>query len=237
MEDETKTAERFAEALREELGEGLRSVVLYGSAARREFRELHSDLNLLVLVRALDGAGLRSFGASARRWSEAGNPPPLVMEWGEFRASADVFPIEFADLLEARRVLVGEDPMIGLAVDAEHLRLQCERELKGKQLQLRERFLLCADDPEALGELLVRSTSTFLALFRAALRVADVAVPGGSAEVVRAVGARAAFDPDPVLELIAAREGGPALRPAADAPLVDGYLEAIAAVVRLVDSL
>jgi predicted nucleotidyltransferase len=237
MTSETGMAERFSAELREELREELLAVVLYGSAARGEYHAAHSDLNLLVVVRRVDGGVLRRLAASARRWSEAGNPPPLLMGEAELRGSADVFPIEYADLLEARRVLDGEDPLTGLGVDAEHLRLQCEHELKGKQLQLRERYLLVSDDPEQLGELLVRSCSTFIVLFRAALRAAGERVPATAREVVEAVGSRAGFDSEPVLAVLSARESGARLLPGADDPLVDGYLQAIADTVRFVDAL
>ena len=43
----------------------------------------------------------------ARAWMEAGNPPPLTMTEREWRASPDIFPIEYTDVLDQHHVLHG----------------------------------------------------------------------------------------------------------------------------------
>ena len=79
MSDERQRAEEFAGRLREAFGERLISVVLYGSAARGDYREGVSNINLLVVVRDAGAATLRLGSALAREWAEAGNPPPLIL--------------------------------------------------------------------------------------------------------------------------------------------------------------
>ena len=230
-------ARRFAGEMEALYGPDLVSVVLYGSAARGEYRPRASDLNVLVLLREVSPASLRRGGAAARAWVAEGNPPPLTMSVEEWRGSADVWAIEIADMRDAHVVLSGPDPFEDVQIRLEDLRMQCERELKGKQIQLRERYLLASDDPAELGELLTRSFSTFLVLFRTVLRLSGGAGERDAEGVVRRVAELAEFDPTPLLEVHRARTGGGKFRPRSDAPVVVGYLEAVSRVVDHVDRL
>jgi hypothetical protein len=228
---------RFAEEMKAAYGAELASVVLYGSAARGEYRPGVSDLNVLVLLRDLSPAALRRASQAARGWVAQGNPPPLMMSVDEWRGSADVWAIELADMRDAHVTVAGDDPFAGIDIRLEDLRMQCERELKGKQIQLRERYLLFAGEPAELGELLTRSFSTFLVLFRTVLRLGGEPGERDAESVVRRLGERAGFDPQPLLEIHRARAGGEKLRPQADAPVVVGYLDAVRRVVDYVDRL
>ncbi len=230
-------AQRFAWELERVFDTDLASVVLYGSAARGGYRPGVSDLNLLVLLREVSPAALRAAHGLAQAWVAEGNPPPLVLGADEWQRSADVWAIEVTDIRDAHLTLLGADPFTDVQVQPEMLRLQCERELKGKQIQLRERYLLFAGQPEELGALLVRSFSTFLVLFRTVLRL-DGGVPDRDAEaVVREVARRAGFDPGPMLMIYRARSAGHTLSPEADDPVVVGYLDAVSRVVDHVDRL
>jgi predicted nucleotidyltransferase len=235
--DPRERAERFAGEMQKAYGADLASVVLYGSAARGEYRPGVSDLNVLVLLREVSPAALRRASEAARAWVAEGNPPPLMMSTDEWRGSADVWAIELADMRDAHLTVAGEDPFAGIDIRLEDLRMQCERELKGKQIQLRERYLLFAGEPAELGELLTRSFSTFLVLFRTVLRLGAEGGERDAESVVRRLAERVGFDPAPLLEVHRARAGGEKLRPQADAPVVVGYLDAVSRVVAYVDRL
>lgn len=230
-------ARRFAREMEERFGADLASVVLYGSAARGEYRPGVSDLNLLVVLREISPEALRRASEPARAWVAEGNSPPLFMSLDEWWGSADVWAIELADMREAHVVVAGMDPFSRVDIRLDDLRMQCERELKGKQIQLRERYLLFAGQPAELGELLVRSFSTFLVLFRTVLRLSGEGGVRDAETVVRRVADRAGFDPAPLLEIHQARSAGQKLQPAADAPVVTGYLDAVRRVVEYVDGL
>src|ERR1043165_9288674 len=109
-------------------GDGLRSIVLYGSAAAGEHIPSRSDYNVLVIVDGLDPSRLRAASAAARARGEAGDPAPLTLTETEWRGSADIFPMEYADILERHRVLFGDAPFADIRVDQRDLRLQLERE-------------------------------------------------------------------------------------------------------------
>ena len=147
----TMTLDELVRQLRAAYKERLASVVLYGSAARGDHIPKQSDYNVLVLLESLESAGVDSASfvaasAVARAWREAGNPPPMTMTVEEWRGSADIFPMEYADILERHRVLFGEPPFAGITVAPADLRLQLERELMGKLLQVRQSALLAGTD-------------------------------------------------------------------------------------------
>jgi hypothetical protein len=204
-------------------GDNLRAVVIYGSAAGNDRRQ-NRDVNVLVLVGALDIAALDREAAVAQAWAKAGNPPPLTLtedEWGE---SADIFPMEYADILEHHRVLFGALPHEDRVIDREHLRLQLEQQVMGKLIQLRQGILEASGRRGGLLELLERSLSTFMVLFRATVRLHGERPPPTSEAVCERVAALSGVDTSPFVRMVR-HASGIARVSAADAPaLLDRYL-------------
>jgi predicted nucleotidyltransferase len=176
-------------------GPGLQAVVLYGSAASDEAVAGYSDQNVLVIVHTLDLATLRQLGQTARAWQEAGNPPPLTLTLDEWTRSADIFPMEYADILERHRVLDGTLPLEGIYIDAAHLRLQVEQEAMGKLLRLRRGVMTAGTDAKRQLELLRASYSALLVIFRAVVRLHGERPPRDAHAVIQAVASHAGFDP------------------------------------------
>jgi hypothetical protein len=187
MVDKEKKLKKLVERSRELLGDNLKSVVLYGSAATGEYIEKYSDLNTMIVLEKIDHLILQKIAPFVARWCKRGNPPPLLMTLGEIETSGDVFPMEFLDIKECHRVLYGEDPLSGLDIDVRNLRLQCEHELKGKIIRLREQFLLVQKKEGQLKELIIHSLSTFVALFRGALRLLAEDVPMAQRDVLHKI--------------------------------------------------
>lgn len=237
MGEERSRAEQFARRLAGVYGDSLRAVVLYGSAARGDYRAGVSDLNLLVILREVSADALREGSALAREWVAERNPPPLMFGEREWHSSADVFPIEYTDIRDAHLILLGEDPFEGIEIHWEHLRLQCEHELKGKAVQLRERYMIAAEAPEELGRLLVQSFPTFLTLFRTVLRLAGEPASREPGVVIDGLAARVGFDARPLRAVLEARSGAAELRPSAADPVVTGYLAAISRTAEWLDRL
>ena len=235
MQKEVTRARDFARDLERAWGDALVSVVLYGSAARGEYRPGASDLNLLVLLRDIAPATLQRGAALARAWEAAKNPPPLVMGADEFRASADVFPMELADIRDAHVLLHGADPFDGVEISAADLRAQLERELKGAALRLRTRYLTQAGDAAAFQPVLLKSLSSFLVMFRTVLRLSGGDGAHDPEAVIRATAQRVGFDPAPLLQIAAARAGRGSVDVRPNSPAVTGYLDAVERVVEYVD--
>lgn len=193
MQDPAKLASDLVQEMRETFGARLRSVLLYGSVPRGEYIEGVSNINVLVLVDEIDPATLRAAAPHALRWSASGLVP-LLLEADEWARAADVFAIEVLDMLDVHSVLHGIDPLQSLQVSAEALRLQAERELRGKLVTLHSGMMAAAEKPEALGDLLRAALPSYVTYVRAALRLAGQLVPSSSGAVIDA-GARAvSFD-------------------------------------------
>lgn len=220
--------------LRAAFGDGLRSVVLYGSAATGE-ADRQSDQNVLVLVDALDVARLESVGAVVRAWGEAGNPPPFTLTMEEWRRSADVFPMEYADILERHRVLHGEPPFAGLRIMPSDLRWQLELEAMGKLLHLRQGVLAAAGDGRRQLDLLSLSKSTMLTLFRATLRLHGETPSRDPLEVARATAAIAGFDAAPFERVIRHARKDEVMKPGDAGPVLAEYVRGIELLVAHLD--
>lgn len=237
MTDMRGEAREFARRLREGLGDRLRSVVLHGSVARGEAVDGASDVNLLVLVDRADAALLRDLAPQARSWLEKERALPLLFGWDEWQASMDAFAIETSDMLEVREILHGDDPLVDANVNPSDLRLQAERELRGKLVHLREGMLVAADRPEELGRLLLTALPSVTTYLRVALRLAGRPVPGTTPAVIREAADLLGTDLERIGRLWELRSDRKAPRTDVDDPLVAAVHGALERTVGYVDTL
>lgn len=224
------TLDALVAQLQQAHGDALQAVVLYGSAAAGEEIAGRSDFNVLAIVRTLRLETLRALGQTMRAWQEAGNPPVLEMTTAEWQSSADVFPMEYADILERHRVLHGTLPLEGVEVHEHELRLQVEQEAMGKLLRLRRGVMMAGTDTTRQQELLRASLSTLLVIFRAVMRLHGEPPPRDAGQVIAAVSRRCGFDGAP-FDRVAAFKRGTAI-PAGDTEAVlEGYVAGMTALV------
>jgi predicted nucleotidyltransferase len=212
-------------------GDALHSVVLFGSAVAGEHRPNKSDYNVLVIVDALPLDRLRAVAAVSKAWAEDGNPPPMTFTTREWKSSADIFPMEYADILERHRVLYGTLPVDGVSVKPADLRLQVEHQTMGKLLQLRQAIMGAGGDSALQLEVLEKSLSTLMVIFRGIVRLHGQ-VPSQDYEALTAsVAERAGFSPEAFVRVIRHTRGTEKL-PRESASLILG--EYLAAMERLV---
>lgn len=169
--------EELSQDLVGELGTDLLGACLFGSAATGRYRQGESDLNLLILV--ADGASRVTSRLMPffKKWAPAGLAPPLVLTPDYIASSLDVFPIEFLVMSQSHQCIFGQDPFQDLAVERRHLRLQLERELKGKLTALRTRLLASGGEPKKLAALAREALPAFTAFFQAWLYLTQGAFP------------------------------------------------------------
>jgi hypothetical protein len=101
------------------------------------------------------------------------------------KSSLDVFPIEYLNFQRNHVLAYGEDLLQDLELDREHIRLQCEREVKGKLLLLREAFLEGSGKGKALRQVVDQSIPAFSAIFEALLYLEGEEMPRGKREIIR----------------------------------------------------
>lgn len=212
------------------------AVALYGSAARGEQSTRHADLNVIVVVRRITMAHLRKEAPVARAWREAGHPPPLTMTRAEWLGGADIFPMEYADILAHHRVLAGTLPLEGVAVDLADLRLQLEHEAMSKLLRLRHAVLGVVGDSRALLSLLEDSVSTMLVLMRSALRLMGESPPADSDAMCERFTARSGRDAGVVRRVLRHARGIEAIDKRVAEGVVEEYLNFAEHFVTFVDA-
>lgn len=201
------TLDGLVEQLRTMHGDKLRCVLLYGSAAAGESQPAQSNLNVLVLVESIDPAQLEALGQTARGWSEAGHPTPFELTVAEWERSADIFPMEYADILERHRVLFGELPTAAITVQHEDLRRQTEFEAMAKVLRLRQGIMRAGTDAKQQLALLKASHSALMVVFRAAVRTAGEVPPASRVELIDRVAAVSGIDAAPFQRVHALARG------------------------------
>lgn len=186
-------------------GANLVSVVLYGSAAAGDNVELRSDYNLLITLNQITPEDLRLAQAPMREWQRLGHPLPVYFTAEELSDAADVFPIEFHQMANARVVLHGRDPFDLVTLSDANLRHQTEYELRSKLIQLRRMYIPASVSTEKLCDLMSDSLASFASLFRAVLLLHGEAAPVAKPDCVRATVRRFDLDADPFEKIFAFR--------------------------------
>jgi predicted nucleotidyltransferase len=228
----------LVEDLRATHGTNLACVVLYGSAAAGDHIELRSDYNVLIALHRITPEDLRQAQAPMREWQRLGHPLPVYFTVEELADAADVFPIEFHQMANARIVLYGNDPFEFVQLSKANLRHQTEYELRSKLVQLRRLYIPASISIEKLCDLMRDSLSSFAALFRAVLMLHGQEAPVSKPDGVRATARLLRLDPTPFERIFEFRTGGnlPTSEKEAN-ELFGAYLFQIEQVVEAVDNL
>ena len=228
----------LVEDLRVTHGENLASVVLYGSAAAGDHIELRSDYNILIALNRITPEDLRQAQAPMREWQRLGHPLPVYFTVEELSDAADVFPIEFYQMANARTVLYGRDPFEFVRLSDKNLRHQAEYELRSKLIQLRRLYIPASVSIDKLCDLMNDSLASFAALFRAVLMLHGHEAPVSKPDCVRATAALLKLDPNPFERIFEFRTSGnlPTSEKEAN-ELFGAYLFQLEQVVESVDEL
>src|SRR5580693_2098773 len=229
--------DQLVERLTKALGAELVSVVLYGSAAVGDYHEKFSDFNVLCVLQQVTPEELGSTESIFRWWREQGNPAPLLLTEHEVRTSTDCFAIEFQDIKEHHRVLHGADVVSALEIDRCFYRAQVEHDLRAKLLRLRQKASGILSDKDVLRRLLADSISTFCVLFRHALMLHGVDVPGRKREIIERAREKFGIDPAPFNSLLDLREEKSKPKEIEPEALLAAYMNEIGKVIDAVDSL
>ncbi len=194
--------------LQQACGENLVSVVLFGSAAREDFHEQFSDVNLLVVMRDLQPSTFAPISRVLQWWSrEEKLRPPMVMTLEELRESADVFAIELLDIKDSHKTLFGQDVVAAIEVPMNLHRIEVEHELRTALLRLRHHLLLSPanESEDELRVVLAKSITSILTLFRHALIASGESPPHAKPQVLKRAGDVFGFEVAPLQSILELR--------------------------------
>ena len=227
----------FIDDLRSTHGSNLASVILYGSAATGDFVPKKSDYNILIALHKITPRDLRNAHGSIREWNRLGHPVPVYFTVSELQNAADVFPIEFHQMEDARKILYGEDVLANVEISDANLRHQVEYELRSKLILLRRQYIPASESVDGLKRLMAESLSSFAALFRAMLLLAKIDPPAGKHEVIALTVERYGLDGATFEKIFNIRENNFAetLDEVSANQLFADYLEQIERVIDAVD--
>jgi len=227
----------FVRRYKEVFGSDLLGVILYGSGARGDYIPKKSDINFMVI---LTEEGINSLGKAiplVSKWHKRRVSTPLFLTKTYIESSLDTFPIEFLNFKTAYKLIYGEDVLKDLSFDRKYLRLQCERELKGKLLQLRENFLETEGNKRKIEALISLSLSTFFSIFQAVLFLKDKDPVSEKGELLKVMAQETGLSSELFLELIPVKEGRKKLASGDAIPLMERYIEEIRKLSIFVDQL
>jgi len=218
-------------------GEDLVSVILYGSAASNDYIPGKSDINFMIV---LSEDGIDSIDKAFEvigKWKKRNVATPLFLTETYVKTSLDVFPIEYLNFRNNHELVYGKDILKDLSFDQEFLRLQCEREVKGKLLVLREAFLETRGKGKYLQQLTTQSLGAFVAIFNALLHLKGNELPRHKRDVIKEV--CLAFDMDATLfeKLLDIKEKRLKLSDSEMADLFKSYLRQVQKLWKIVDTL
>jgi predicted nucleotidyltransferase len=189
----------FVTASRDAFGDGLRAVVLYGSAAEGRLRAT-SDVNVILVLSSFGREDVDRLRGALQAAHAAVRLSPMFLLEGEIASAADAFAAKFSDVLRRRRVLFGHDPFAGLAVPRAAALARLKQSLLNLALRLRAAYALRSLREEQLARV-----------------VADAAGPlrANAATLLDLEGVRAP-SPREALRTVAAASGEEELRRAMD---------------------
>jgi predicted nucleotidyltransferase len=190
--------EHFSAALSVELGAGLSALVLFGSAARGEYREGQSDVDLVLVLRDASVEQLRSLSNTLQLARFRSRFEAILLTEAEVQGAADVFPILYRDIQECHVLLAGRDVFSALAISPEHLRLRIEQELREAQIRLRRTIVDSSAEPRLIAAAVLRKCKQLRSPLRALLQLLGHACDPALGQVLDAAALRFELDLNPL---------------------------------------
>ncbi len=223
----TQALDRLKEDLVRAAGPNLAGLILYGGVARGRYRPGKSDVNVLVLLNDASASALTAIAPALQTaWRSAGVEPMLLTP-AEVPRAASAFPTKFLDIKNHHVVLAGSNPLAGLDVPQEHVRLRIEQAIRNLLLRLRHGYVRAGGDATTLARLLTQIARPFALELAALLQLAGKDVPeeDRSAAIFDAAATAWGLDRESLAHLAALRQDS---RPAVDvAILYRGVLDAL----------
>jgi len=218
-------------------GKDLVSLILYGSAAGGHYVKGKSDINVLVVLTAETVNKLEESLEVVKRWRKRSVAVPLVMTREFIEKSLDCYPIEFLNMKNNHFLIYGEDVLTQLSFKPEELRLQIEKELKGKLILLRHGYLETEGSTKQLRQLIGRSLTAFVSIFNALLYLKGEAMPKHRRDTIKALAKVLSFDPEIFLRCVDIKEGADKLSGAEVAAVFKKYIQEVEKLCDVVDTM
>lgn len=160
------------------------SIYIVGSAVTDSFDASTSDINTLFVLKESDFILLDYLASLGKNYSKNGIAAPLIMTPQYIKDSLDTFPIEFIDIKHIHKTVYGSDIFSDISIKREDLRLQCERELKGRVVGLRQGYIHSKGEKDLLSEFFIKTIAGYFPLFRGVIFLLSAEYPVNKSETL-----------------------------------------------------
>lgn len=167
--------------------EDIISIYIIGSAVTKGFHAKYSDINTLIVVKGIKIPFYDFIASLGKRYGKKKIRAPLIMTPDYINRSREVFPVEFLEMKLIHQLVYGDDVLKDIKIEKADIRLQCERELKGKHQHLCQGYIKAMGDKRTFTDLLVGSLSGYFPLFRGILFLYDHEIPKEKGDVLHAL--------------------------------------------------
>jgi len=156
----------FAQDLLRRFSSNCLSISITGSCMTGDYTPGISDINSVLVLKKTSREELEAL-ASLSGYKKRRVASPLVMTEEYIERSLDVFPIEFLDIKLYHKTIYGTDFFDAIPIHIPQLRLQCERDLKAKLINLQRGYVACGGASRGVRSLLLQALPGYFALLRA----------------------------------------------------------------------
>lgn len=144
----------YATLMRRLGGDNVLGLTLFGPVLTGELDATTTSVASVAVLKRVDLNFLRQLAQEGLKLGKQHVAAPLIMTPEYIAGSLDSFPLELLEIHQKHATVLGEDHFVAIDPQPEHVRLQCERELKRILIRLRQGLLAAAGRQKVLAELL-----------------------------------------------------------------------------------
>jgi hypothetical protein len=164
-----KPAGVYAPMVRQIAGADAVALAFYGLAVTGRFDPTRQPARNVLVLEKVDLNVLRRISEQGSKLARTGIAAPVVMTPAYIQASQDTFPLELMEIQQQQVLLFGRDCFAELAFQDEHVRMQCERELKAALIGMHRGVLASAGRDRAIHPLAMDAVEGLVRVLRGIL--------------------------------------------------------------------
>ena len=229
----------FCEKLITHFQDNIISIFIYGSAAiGGDYIHKRSDINILALFESISFRDIDLVLPLIKDGQKKGISAPLFLTKEHILSSTDIFPIEFLEMKDTHLTIYGPDLLMDLSIDLKNLRLQCENQIKGKLIRIRQTYLEIGKNKKSTNLLLTESLTTLIPVMRNMLRLAQVdPLPKQKEAILNSLCSKFTLDNEILLDILRLKRGEKKLTTVDSKKLFSGYLDTLTKLSKIIDKL
>jgi hypothetical protein len=177
----------FAQLIRDLGGDDALALTLFGAVLTDGFDRRQDTARSVLVVRQIDLSMLWRISEHGTKLGKDAIAAPLIMTPEYLTSSLDVFPLELLNIQQRHLVLFGTDYFNDLNFEPQHIRLQCERELKTLLIGLRQGLLAAAGKEKLLEPIELDASEGLMRTMRGILWLKSDRQPRPALEVLTAI--------------------------------------------------